>query len=72
MAPARLLLVEDTFSLAALYREYLRDEGHEIRHAPTLADARAVLAAEYPRGLASHTVAFFQRFLDQRFLDFFQ
>jgi two-component system repressor protein LuxO len=48
VAPARLLLVEDTLSLAALYREYLRDEGYEILHAPTLAKARAALAAEPP------------------------
>lgn len=48
MAPARLLLVEDTLSLAALYREYLRDEGHDIHHAPTLRDARAVLASAPP------------------------
>jgi two-component system repressor protein LuxO len=46
--PARLLLVEDTFSLATLYREYLRGEGHDITHAPTLAAARAVLAATPP------------------------
>jgi two-component system repressor protein LuxO len=44
VAPARLLLVEDTVSLAALYREYLRDEGYEIRHAPRLSEARAQLA----------------------------
>ncbi|WP_137124354.1 sigma-54 dependent transcriptional regulator [Roseomonas sp. HF4] len=48
MAPARLLLVEDTVSLAALYREFLRDEGYDIHHAPTLAEARAVLAAGPP------------------------
>jgi two-component system repressor protein LuxO len=48
VAPARLLLVEDTLSLAALYREYLRDEGHDIHHAPTLRDARAVLASAPP------------------------
>jgi two-component system repressor protein LuxO len=48
MPPARLLLVEDTLSLATLYREYLRDEGHEIHHAPTLRDARAVLAGTPP------------------------
>jgi two-component system repressor protein LuxO len=42
--PPALLLVEDTRSLAALYREYLRDEGFAIRHAPTLAEARAILA----------------------------
>ncbi len=48
MAPARLLLVEDTVSLATLYREYLRDEGHAITHAPTLAAARAVLARDPP------------------------
>lgn len=46
MPPARLLLVEDTVSLAALYREFLRDEGHAIRHVASLGAARRVLAEE--------------------------
>ncbi|NMJ42389.1 sigma-54-dependent Fis family transcriptional regulator [Roseomonas sp. JC162] len=45
---ARLLLVEDTLSLAALYREYLRDEAYEIEHAPNLAAARSALVARPP------------------------
>ena len=48
MPPARLLLVEDTLSLATLYREFLRDEGHEIQHVGTLARARAALEAGAP------------------------
>jgi len=48
MPPARLLLVEDTVSLAALYREFLRDEGHAIRHVGTLSDARRALSEESP------------------------
>jgi two-component system repressor protein LuxO len=46
--PARLLLVEDTLSLATLYREFLRGEGHAIRHAPNLAEARRALAEAAP------------------------
>ena len=48
MAAVRLLLVEDTVSLATLYREYLRNEGYEIDHAPSLAEARAVLGRKPP------------------------
>jgi len=48
MPPARLLLVEDTVSLAALYREFLRDEGHEIRHVASLGAARRALSEELP------------------------
>nr|WP_232479027.1 sigma-54 dependent transcriptional regulator [Roseomonas rosulenta] len=43
-----MLLVEDTLSLATLYREYLRDEGHDIQHVASLARARAALAADPP------------------------
>lgn len=46
MPPARLLLVEDTVSLAALYREFLRDEGHAIRHVASLGAARRALAEQ--------------------------
>ena len=48
MAVARLLLVEDTVSLATLYREYLRDERYEIRHAPNHGEARGMLDREPP------------------------
>jgi two-component system repressor protein LuxO len=48
LPPARLLLVEDTLSLAALYREFLREERHAIDHAPTLAEARRMLDATPP------------------------
>lgn len=48
MPQARLLLVEDTFSLATLYREYLRGEGHAIQHASTLGAAREALAERPP------------------------
>ncbi|MBP0462852.1 sigma-54-dependent Fis family transcriptional regulator [Roseomonas sp. PWR1] len=48
MPQARLLLVEDTLSLATLYREYLRGEGHAIQHASTLGAAREALAERPP------------------------
>jgi two-component system, repressor protein LuxO len=48
MPQARLLLVEDTLSLATLYREYLRGEGHAIEHVSTLGVARAALAERPP------------------------
>ncbi len=48
MPQARLLLVEDTLSLATLYREYLRDEGHAIRHVSSLGAAREAMAEQPP------------------------
>jgi len=43
--PGEILLVEDTRSLAEVYRQYLRAEPWPIRHVETLADAEAALAA---------------------------
>ena len=48
MPQARLLLVEDTLSLATLYREYLRDEGHAIQHVSSLDAAREAMAEQAP------------------------
>lgn len=43
-APGTILLVEDTRSLAEVYRQYLRDEPWPIRHAESIAQAEATLA----------------------------
>jgi two-component system repressor protein LuxO len=43
-----ILLVEDTLSLAAIYREYLSDEAVEVSAVATGKDARASIAASPP------------------------
>ena len=43
-----ILLVEDTLSLAAIYREYLKDEPFEVRAVATGKDAKASIAASPP------------------------
>jgi two-component system repressor protein LuxO len=43
-----VLLVEDTLSLAAIYREYLKEESVEVRAVATGKDARASIAASPP------------------------
>jgi len=43
-----ILLVEDTLSLATIYREYLSDEAIEVRVVATGKDARAAIAASPP------------------------
>ena len=43
-----ILLVEDTLSLAAIYREYLNDEAVDVRAVATGKDARAAIAASPP------------------------
>jgi len=43
-----ILLVEDTLSLAAIYREYLKDEPFEVKAVATGKDARASIAASPP------------------------
>jgi two-component system repressor protein LuxO len=45
--PGDVLLVEDTRSLAEVYRQYLRAEPWRIRHVETLADADAALASQH-------------------------
>ncbi|WP_137176863.1 sigma-54 dependent transcriptional regulator [Roseomonas sp. AR75] len=45
---ARVLLVEDTASLAAVYAEYLRSAGHAAEHARTAAEAVKLAAADPP------------------------
>jgi two-component system repressor protein LuxO len=47
-ARARILLVEDTASLAAVYAEYLRAAGHVAEHARTAAEATKRAAADPP------------------------
>lgn len=42
--PGTILLVEDTRSLAEVYRQYLRDEPWPIRHADSISQAEATLA----------------------------
>lgn len=48
MSTARILLVEDEAHLAYALRFNLQDEGYLVEVAPTLADARAVLAEGAP------------------------
>jgi two-component system repressor protein LuxO len=43
-----VLLVEDTLSLAAIYREYLKEESVDVRAVATGKDARASIAASPP------------------------
>jgi two-component system repressor protein LuxO len=43
-----ILLVEDTLSLAAIYREYLSDEAVDVRSVATGKDARAVISESPP------------------------
>jgi two-component system repressor protein LuxO len=50
-APERVLLVEDTASLAAVYLEYLRRGPWEVVHAATLADAERLAAERPPQGV---------------------
>lgn len=45
---ARLLIVEDTPSMARLYREYLSDVPVTVEHVETVADAKAALASTPP------------------------
>jgi two-component system repressor protein LuxO len=48
VSTARILLVEDTPSLAAVYGEYLRGAGYAAHHAQTAAEALAMAAAAVP------------------------
>ncbi len=50
-APSRILLVEDTASLAAVYSEYLRAAGHTVDHARNAAEALARAEAAPPDGV---------------------
>ncbi len=47
--PDRLLLVEDTSSLAMVYEAVLTRAGHRVTCAATLAEARSACAATRPR-----------------------
>jgi two-component system repressor protein LuxO len=44
--PGEILLVEDTRSLAEVYRQYLRSQPWPVRHAETLAEAETLLSSE--------------------------
>jgi two-component system repressor protein LuxO len=48
---ARILLVEDTASLAAVYAEYLRGAGHAVEHARTAAEALQFAASAPPEAV---------------------
>ena len=43
-----ILMVEDTLSLAAIYREYLKDEPYEVRAVATGKDAMVSIGNEPP------------------------
>ena len=50
-APERVLLVEDTPSLAAVYLEYLRKGPWEVLHARSIAEAERLAAERPPEGV---------------------
>ncbi|MDP2697487.1 sigma-54 dependent transcriptional regulator [Thalassospira sp.] len=45
---ARILLIEDTLSLARVYQDYLRDKGYDIDHVGTGREAIAILRTDPP------------------------
>lgn len=50
-APERVLLVEDTASLAAVYLEYLRKGPWEVLHARSIAEAERLVLERPPQGV---------------------